>query len=115
VGLATVIYLWEDVDMDLVEWEWREEDPTEYATLNASSVWAAYADGKKVRVLVLADRNGSQPEDDASMWTDFIVTTADREGFSGFEPLNSYGTLNEAKTTVENDKEALIDMIREID
>jgi hypothetical protein len=110
-----VVYSWEDVDMRLVDWEWREEDPTEYAALNAFSVWAAYADGKQVRVLVLTDLNGSQSKDDASMWTDFIVTTSDREGFSGFEPLNSYVTLNEAKTTVENDKEALIDMIREID
>jgi hypothetical protein len=99
--------------VSVVEWEWRKEDPDAYANLDALDAWGVYALGEQVRLLIL--RNPDDPDDkayDGAMWSDYAALQSSRDGFTGYEALGDYATLDEAKTAVELDRKQPIHLVK---
>lgn len=96
--------------MDKPDWEWREEDPAAFADLDAQQVHAAYALGELVSVIILEP---DEDNSDGSSWLYYSVLSKEREGFGGYEPINSFASLDEAKSFAEEMKEDLVAMVRD--
>jgi hypothetical protein len=118
---------------EAVEWEWRREDPAEYAWDEALDVYGAYALGELVRVVIKqkADPDAVEPDDviaerlgvanpfvehsavDGTVWNHHVVYSRHREGMDGFEFIETFTTLTEGQVAIDGDREALVAMIRD--
>lgn len=115
------------------EWEWRREDPAEYAWDEALEVHGAYALGELVRVLIMQEQDSDavEPDDvladrlgvanpftastasDGTVWNHHVAYSRHREGMDGFEFIEPFPTLEEGQAAITGDREALIAMIRD--
>lgn len=91
------------------EWEWRTEEPTAFEGIDGSEFHAVYALGELCGVIA---RLTDEDAEDAP-WAYFSVYSVDREGFGGFEHIDSFESLDEAKGFGDEDRDAILAMIRE--
>ena len=96
--------------MDKTDWEWREEDLAAFPELAAEQVHAAYALGELVSVIVLEP---DEEDSDGPSWLYYSVISKEREGFGGYEPIDSFASLDEAKAFAEEMKDDLKAMVRD--
>ncbi len=118
---------------DVVEWEWRVEDPAPYEAMEFREVHVAHALGEPVRLVafgITGSEPGDEPDDtlaanlgvenpfgvrvneDGTAWFHCAVYTIEREGIPGLEILEEFLTKEEAFAAAEADRPALIEMVR---
>lgn len=94
-------------------WEWRVEDPTEFDTLGAREVHGLYARGELVSLIALSDPDEFDDSDTAPSYHYYMVMTTEREGFNGYENLDSFDTLADAKSYGETMRNEIMAMLLE--
>ena len=92
------------------EWEWRQLDASAYEHLDGLDGYGAYALGEKVAI-VICQRDEDDPA--TRSWMVYYVMYQQREGFSGLESIDGRDSLEEAKSMVEEDRDRMIQMVRE--
>jgi hypothetical protein len=96
---------------EAAEWEWRQENPADYETLNALEVHAVYALGEQSGLVVKQvdeDNSGG-----AHIWMNYTVYSQEREGFGGYEAICGFQTLDEAKRFADDGRAEILSIIRE--
>jgi hypothetical protein len=94
------------------EWEWRQEVASDFESLDATEVHGVYALGELSCVIALKPADKSEDED-APYWDFYMVLSQEREGFGGFEPIDSFETLELAKAYGDEMRVEMIAMVRE--
>ena len=92
------------------EWEWRQLDASAYEHLDGLDGYGAYALGEEL-ARVICERDEDDPE--THSWMVYHVMYQEREGFSGLEPIDGRESLEEAKSLVEENKDQMIQIVRE--
>ena len=96
---------------EFVEWEWRQEDPADFSTLDAIEIHGVYALGELSGLVVkeLLDTDGESE----TVWTYYSVYSLEREGFGGYESIDGFNSLEEAKAFGDASRNEIVSMIRD--
>ena len=95
------------------EWEWRQEIVEEFDTIEAREIHGVYAVGELVGLIALRDPDEFDDPEDGPAYQFYLVMTAEREGFNGYEHLDGFATLEEAKAFGDAMREEIVTMIRQ--
>ncbi len=99
--------------MSVVEWEWRPEKPEEHecAFETPTEVWGAYALGVLVAIVALITPSAEDAKDSIGpLWWHYRVP---EPGLPGYEQIEGYETLDDAKAAVEENRDEFIEMTRQ--
>lgn len=96
-----------------VEWEWVRESVSDYESLDALEAHAVYALGEKSGVIVKSV-DQDDPENPV-VWTYYSVYSQEREGFTGYEAIDGFSSLDEAKAFGDSMKAEILLVLRRED
>lgn len=94
---------------DVVEWEWRVEDPAAHPILDVSQVHGLYVLGQLWAIVALKEADDSDDQVDWQYWT----APDPDDGWSGYEHIDGFETLEAAQASIAEDREEILQIVRD--
>ncbi len=92
---------------DLAEWEWRLEDPSAHPNLESKDIHGVYALDKLWAIVAFIE------EDDGPAWVHYTGPDPE-DAWNGYEAIESFSTLEAAKSNVDESRAETLTYLREI-
>lgn len=98
--------------MQASEWEWRRLEPEEHEILRSSDIHGVYALGQLWAVIALLQPDDEGDSGQGRVWM-YYTAPDPEDAWNGYEPIEGFATLEEAKEAVDADREQVLQQLRD--